>query len=104
MLSVCELLFWQAILRHAKAPFRNEAEISMTLWRVRSSLKYAILCSCNRVQTGRIGLNHYGASNWMDLFIIYLKLMFLSVRNTLLARWDQRTGKSAAAAPETPSD
>ena len=41
--------------------FRNEAEIYGTFWRVRGFLKYAILCSCNRVQTGRTGLNRYAA-------------------------------------------
>lgn len=36
---------------------------------------------------------------WLDL-----KLMFLSARNTILARWDRRGGKSATATPETPSN
>src|SRR5215217_2634041 len=49
--------------------FRNEPEIYGTLWRVRPSLKYAILRSCNRALTGRIGLNHYAASNLMDLLL-----------------------------------
>jgi lipopolysaccharide/colanic/teichoic acid biosynthesis glycosyltransferase len=36
---------------------------------------------------------------WLDL-----KLMFLSVRNTLLARWDQCTGKSATITTKTPAE
>ena len=45
----------------ARLRFRNEAEIYGTFRRVRLSLKYAILRSCNRAQTGRIGLNRYVA-------------------------------------------
>jgi hypothetical protein len=45
----------------AQLSFRNEAEISSAFGRVRSSLKYAILCPCNRAQAGRIGLNHSAA-------------------------------------------
>jgi lipopolysaccharide/colanic/teichoic acid biosynthesis glycosyltransferase len=36
---------------------------------------------------------------WLDL-----KLMFLSVRNTLFARWDQRTGKSSTIDTKTPAE
>ena len=52
---------------------RNDTEIPSPYMRVRSHLKYAILYPCKRDLIGLSGLNHYVASNWMDLPPGYLK-------------------------------
>ncbi len=52
---------------------RNDNEIYSPHMRVRAPLKYAILYACKRDLIGLSGLNHYVASNWMDLPPGYLK-------------------------------